>query len=82
MASMGRRMEIVVREDPEPPFFIHAARVRVDLGETILNAEMLHNRLNEEPISVAHNPQIAPGKIRDASNETIFRENRNRGKKT
>lgn len=58
--SMRRGLEVVEGQNPEPPFFINEARVRVDLGKTLPYAQMVQDCLDEEEIGITHNSQITP----------------------
>ena len=57
---MGRLSEIMVRRNPQPPFFIDKTWVRVDFREIILQSKMFQDGLNEEHVCVTYNPQLAP----------------------
>ena len=59
-ATMWRFGEIMERKNPQPPFFIHIARVCVDLSEALKKPMMLKDCLYEEQIGITHHPQITP----------------------
>ena len=50
----------MVREDPEPSFFIYKTGVGVDLRKTVHYAKMLQNRLDKEEIRITYYLQITP----------------------
>ena len=58
--SMRAHIVGVERENPKPSLLINKARVGVDLREAISNPMMIQNRLDEERVRIAKNPQIAP----------------------
>lgn len=58
---MGTLGEIImVREDPQPPFFINKVGVGVDLREIFPQSKMIQNCLNEEHVSITYNPEFTP----------------------
>ena len=52
VAATGTLGEIMVREDPQPTFFINKAGVGVDLWEIFPQSKMLQNCLNEEHVRI------------------------------
>lgn len=52
--------KIMVRRNPQSPFFVNKARVCVDFTKTFSNSVVLQNRLNKKLVRIAHNPQVTP----------------------
>lgn len=59
---MGRRMEVMEREDSEAAFLVDIARISVDLRETFSDSQMFQDGFDEENVCIAHYPQITPEK--------------------
>lgn len=55
---MGRRFEVMVRENSQPPFLINIAWVCMDLREIGHEAMVLQNGLDEESVGITNNPQL------------------------
>ena len=71
VAAMGTLGEIMVREDPEPLFFINKAGVAVDLWKIFPQSKMLHNCLNEEHVCITYNPEFTPEKKNQTNLTTL-----------
>nr|GMC73168.1 uncharacterized protein LOC108848928 [Ipomoea batatas] len=62
-AAMGRRMEVMEREDSEAAFLVDIARISVDLRETFSDSQMFQDGFDEENPEQSGDESGCPGEL-------------------
>lgn len=57
---MRSLIEVMVRQNSQPSFFVNITWVSVNLREVFSYSQMLQKCLNEKHVGITHNPQITP----------------------